>query len=84
MHRPQPQSKAARPCNPPRALTKQNEITLELPAEIRRGLASCAAPVGVSRENYILAALLSRIRCDVDYIQDDAMAGFPGIEEGAL
>lgn len=70
--------KAARPCPSPRALT------VELPEPLRRSLAACAAHAGQSPEKYTLAAVLARIRCDVEYIRDDAMADAPGIEEGAL
>lgn len=70
--------KTARTCNPSRALT------LDIPEPMRRTAAACAAHNGEPLEKYVLAALLARIRCDVDYIRDDAMTTMNGIEEGRL
>lgn len=73
-------SKAARPCKSSAAQI----LKLEIPVTVRRSLAACAAHVEQTPENYILCALLARIRCDVDYIRADAHATAAGIEEAVI
>jgi len=70
--------KAARPCKSPAAL----KLKLEIPAETKSLLAACTAYNECSLENYILAALASTLRCDVENFATESHAALATLERG--